>query len=543
MIRVVEAGVSLAPGALQKRVRLVNVLSIFGVSVLLGSVPFDWVTAPPWMIAEDLIGAAIMMSFPWLNARGRYTTARVLIVIVTDLIVLTNVALLGRESGAQMVFFALAAVPFALFDASEIRPLVTSIAIAVGCFALAESGALDGLHAVHESFSPRTYFVYSAVLTLTVLLFTLSVVSAANLRAERALLDSREHYRLVAESASDAIVTTDEHGTIVFASPAAGPMFGRAAPELLGRELRELVPAATTRPTSSVRSVGRRPDGTEFPIELSIGESRAGSRPIRTAVIRDVSDRVRAEAALEESRERALGSAKMAALGLMSGSIAHEVNNPLSAVLLRAQQLRQLAAAGTLDVPATLATAEQIERTVARIRRVVDALRTFARQSDQDPLVPADLARIVSEAVALSAERCAAERIDIEIDPLPADVLVDCREGQVSQILLNLLNNACEALEHETERWIAIAVEADGSAARVSVTDSGPGIPEEIRTRIMEPFFTTKPFGKGTGLGLSVSRGLAEAHGGQLSLDPSSPHTRFVLTLPRSSRGATAATA
>jgi PAS domain S-box-containing protein len=543
MLRVVESGVSLAPGALQKRVRLVNVLSIFGVSVMLGSVPFDWVTAPPWMIGEDLLGAAAMLSFPWLNARGHYTLSRVLVILLTDLIVLTNVALLGRESGAQMVFFALAATPFALFDANERLPLFATIAAGVACFALAESGLLDGMRHVHESFSPSAYYAYSSVMTLTILLFTLGVVSAANLRAERALLDSREHYRLVAESASDAIVTTDEHGTIVFASPAAGPMFGRDAAGLLGRDLRELVPGAPARPTSSLRSVGRRPDGSEFPIELSIGESRAGSRPIRTAVIRDVSDRLRAEAALADSRERALGSAKLAALGLMSGSIAHEVNNPLSAVLLRVQQLRAHAAAGTLDAAATLASADQIERTVGRIRRVIDALRTFARQSDQDPLVPADLARIVSEAVALSAERCAEERIEIRVDPLPTDGFVDCREGQVSQILLNLLNNACEAVEHETERWVAISVEIDTAAARVSVTDSGPGIPEPIRSRIMEPFFTTKPFGKGTGLGLSVSRGLAEAHGGQLALDADSAHTRFVLTLPRSAAGAAAATA
>ncbi len=540
MFRLVEAGVALAPDSLKKRVRLVNVLSIFGVSVLLGSVPFDWVTAPPWMIGEDIVGAAIMLSFPWINARGWFTTARVLCVVVTDLIVLTNVALLGRDSGSQMVFFALAAIPFALFDASEVRPLVASIAVAVACFVLAESGWLDGMRAVSEAFSPGTYYAYSAVMTLTILLFTLSQVSAANLRAERALLDSREHYRLVAESASDAIITTDEQGTIVFASPAAGPMFDRPVSDLLGRTLRELVPADTTRPTSSVRSVGRRSDGTEFPIELSIGESRAGSRPIRTAVIRDISDRVRAEAALEESRERALGSAKMAALGLMSGGIAHEVNNPLSAVLLRAQQLRQLASAGTLDTAATLQTAEHIERTVARIRRVVDALRSFARQGDQDPLVPAGIARIVTEAVALSAERCAAEQISILVDPIPAHLFVDCRESQVSQILLNLMNNACEALEHRAERWIRIAVEVDETSARISVTDSGPGIPEEIQPRIMEPFFTTKPFGRGTGLGLSVSRGLAEAHGGQLALDVDAPHTRFVLTLRRSAAAATA---
>jgi PAS domain S-box-containing protein len=533
MLRVVEAGVSLAPDALKKRVRLVNVLSIFGVSVLLGSVPFDWVTAPRWMIAEDLLGAAVFLTFPWMNARGWFTSTRVLCILVTDLIVLTNVALLGPESGSQMVFFALAAIPFALFDASEVRPLAMSVFAAIACFALAESGQLDGLRAVTEAFSPDTYYAYSAVMTVTILLFTLSQVSAANLRAERALFDSREHYRLVAESAGDAIITTDEQGTIVFASPAAGPMFDHPVSDLLGTALRTLVPSDTARPTSSVRSIGRRRDGSEFPIEISIGESRAGSRPIRTAVIRDISERVRAEADLEESRERALGSAKMAALGLMSGGIAHEVNNPLSAVLLHAQQLRHLATAGKLDAQATLATAEHIERTVARIRRIVDALRSFARQGDHDPLVPAGIARIVTEAVAISAPRCAAEHIEMIVEPIPPELLVACRESEVSQILLNLMNNACEAVDHQAERWIRIAVEVDSEEARVAVTDSGPGVPEDIRSRIMEPFFTTKPFGKGTGLGLSVSRGLAEAHGGHLALDVDAPHTRFVLTLRR----------
>jgi signal transduction histidine kinase len=107
------------------------------------------------------------------------------------------------------------------------------------------------------------------------------------------------------------------------------------------------------------------------------------------------------------------------------------------------------------------------------------------------------------------------------------------RAVQISQILLNLLGNAYDAVEAAERRHVRITVDADAAQVHIAVTDSGPGIPAELRERIMEPFFTTKDVGRGTGLGLSLSRGLAELHGGDLALDATSVETRFILTLPR----------
>jgi C4-dicarboxylate-specific signal transduction histidine kinase len=170
---------------------------------------------------------------------------------------------------------------------------------------------------------------------------------------------------------------------------------------------------------------------------------------------------------------------------------------------------------------------------VHRIRGIVDALRTFARDADRDPMRPESVRKIIDDTLELCGKRFQQRAIAIDVVPIAEDLRVECRSVQISQILLNLLSNAYDAVETQERRRVRITVESDPGRVYIGVADSGPGIPYELRGRIMEPFFTTKGVGQGTGLGLSVSRGLAELHGGDLALDPSSQETRFVLALPR----------
>ena len=260
--------------------------------------------------------------------------------------------------------------------------------------------------------------------------------------------------------------------------------------------------------------------------------SRENAR-VERALRLDIVARERAERELAESRQAAITAAKMAALGEMSASVAHEVNNPLAAILLRAQRLDMLARTDTVDVAAVRKTAHDIDRTVDRIRRIVDALRAFARQGDEDPLRPERLAPIVEDTVELCNHRFRLRGIDLTVDPIPDGLLVLCRGTQVAQVLLNLLSNAYDAVENQDERWVRMMVAADDVEVHIAVLDSGPGVPAEIAARIMEPFYTTKGIGRGTGLGLSLSEGIAAAHGGRLELDAGARPTRFVLTLKR----------
>jgi signal transduction histidine kinase len=132
----------------------------------------------------------------------------------------------------------------------------------------------------------------------------------------------------------------------------------------------------------------------------------------------------------------------------------------------------------------------------------------------------------------LCGEKFKHRNVEIRVDPIADDLAIRCRSVQISQVLLNLINNACDAVQSDPAPWIHIAAERRDGFVRLTVTDSGKGIPEHVRSRLFQPFFTTKEIGKGTGLGLSISKGIVGAHGGTVDLDPTSAHTRFVVELP-----------
>ena len=260
--------------------------------------------------------------------------------------------------------------------------------------------------------------------------------------------------------------------------------------------------------------------------------SRANARSER-ALRLDIAERQRAERALAESRQASIQAAKMAALGEMSANLAHEVNNPLTAIRLRAQQLNLLAAQGRLDERAVLKAATEIDGTVGRIGRIVSALRFFARQGDEDPPRPESVLSIVSDTVQLCVHRFQTQQIDLKVGTIPDDLYIECRGTQISQVLLNLLSNAYDAVAQQPIRRVRVATEVVDGEVRIAVIDSGPGVPPALVSRIMEPFFTTKEIGKGTGLGLSLSSGIAAVHGGRLTYDRTPSETRFMLTLGR----------
>ncbi|MCM2278770.1 MAG: ATP-binding protein [Oligoflexia bacterium] len=239
----------------------------------------------------------------------------------------------------------------------------------------------------------------------------------------------------------------------------------------------------------------------------------------------------------EQERARALYGAKMASLGEMAATITHEVNNPLAAVYMEAEELAEMNENRTWEPTLVGEKLQLILRTVERAAKIVRGLLIFARSGENQPPELVSAGSILDQTIQLCEKQLQQRKIRLIVERGAEHAQLHCRSVQITQVLFNLIQNAIEAVEDRSERWIHVAIADRGELIEFSITDSGSGIPPSLQSRIMEPFFTTKPPGKGTGLGLSISRKIIEDHNGVLRLDSGSERTRFLILLPCSPSG------
>ncbi|MFL5814386.1 MAG: sensor histidine kinase [Bdellovibrionia bacterium] len=236
---------------------------------------------------------------------------------------------------------------------------------------------------------------------------------------------------------------------------------------------------------------------------------------------------------LDIQRERATESARLASLGEMAGGIAHEINNPLSIISAVAEQQQAMFKQGMIEQSRTEAAFKTISDTTQRIVKIIQGLRSFSRDGGNDPIESVELKSLLDSTLGLCHQKFIHHQIELIVSCDSADLTLNCRSVQISQVILNLLNNAFDAVEHAQEKWIKVEARVANQNVEIRVTDSGPGVPVQYREKIFQPFFTLKQVGKGTGLGLSISRSIVEAHGGMLELDQSSKNTSFVVRIPK----------
>ena len=242
--------------------------------------------------------------------------------------------------------------------------------------------------------------------------------------------------------------------------------------------------------------------------------------------VRDITEKKQTEILLHNS-------AKMASLGEMAAGVAHEINNPLTIITSKTEQLIRAVNSESIDIPKIKQYAESISSTVRRISRIVKGLSTFARDGSNDKFELVSITELIENSIGFCKARFENSGVSFEIINNEIDLQIECQAVQISQILVNLLNNAFDAVNLTQNPKVQLTVVAlQNEYIEISVVDSGGKISDEIANKIMQPFFMTKEVGKGTGLGLSISKGIAQSHNGDLFFDKNFKTTCFVLRLP-----------
>lgn len=235
---------------------------------------------------------------------------------------------------------------------------------------------------------------------------------------------------------------------------------------------------------------------------------------------------------LDTQRMAMVNSSRLASLGEMSAGIAHEINNPL-AVIDGTIRLISREISTNSDTEKIEIYLGKVAKMVVRIKKIIDGLRAFSRDGSQEPLTNFHLDKFFNDISDLCHANLSHKNVDIQFKIEDPNSIIVGREVQLSQVMINMINNSADAVETLAEKWIRVDCHSEGENIVIAITDSGAGISKEIQTKMLQPFFTTKELGKGTGLGLSISIGIIEAHGGTLTYCQNHKNTRFEIKLKK----------
>jgi two-component system sensor kinase FixL len=350
-----------------------------------------------------------------------------------------------------------------------------------------------------------------------------------------AVLARQAHLQSILETVPEAMIVIDEQGRIQSFSRAAERLFGYQAAEILGENIKIMMPSpyreehdgylARYLRTNEARIigigrvvVGQRKDGSTFPIELAVGEMRSNNQRFFTGFIRDLTERQSAEARLQELQSELVHISRLTAMGEMASALAHELNQPLSAITNYMRGSRRLLADHSDETSVMVRDAlDRSAEQALRAGQIIRRLRDFVARGESERRIES-VAKIAEEASALAlvGAKDRGVRTQFHFDRGKDLVLAD--KVQVQQVLLNLIRNGIDAMSDSETRYLTISASSADGVVTVSVADTGSGIGPDMMKQLFQPFVTTKR--EGMGVGLSICRTIVEAHGGKIWAEP-----------------------
>ena len=370
-----------------------------------------------------------------------------------------------------------------------------------------------------------------------------------------------ELFKRAVSASNNGIVLLEEEGDefrIAFASDRVPETIGIEEGNIVGLTLRELLERIHLKMRAPeletlARQICEQPEGhftlnldrsgRDAWVDVRSGHAHLKDKKSRDLILNffDVTGRIEDQRTIASQQEELTKFSRFSALAQIASGIAHEINTPLNVITTKTDYIRMLAKQEKLDGGNALKLAEEIDHMVRNVSSIVHGLRSVAMR-DSAKFEIARFKRIVLDTVKICEFRLQRFGVEVKLDLPQKDLLIKCYPVQIAQILINLLNNAVDAIEERSDRWVAITLRSNGDTAQLRVTDSGDGIDAEIAEKVMTPFFTTKKDQKGTGIGLSLSRSIARRHNGETGLDTESrtPASRCRCRYARPRRGAPA---
>ncbi len=356
------------------------------------------------------------------------------------------------------------------------------------------------------------------------------------IRSDRNSSAREAHLKSILKTVPDAMIVIDERGIIQSFSAAAQRLFGYTPTEVIGKNIKMMMPSPYRENHDEylaryVRTgerriigigrvvVGERKDGATFPMELAVGEMKSGNQRYFTGFIRDLTERQKTEARLQELQSELVHISRLTAMGEMASALAHELNQPLSAIANYLKGSRRLLEQNPDERAVVVREAmDKAAEQAMRAGQIIRRLRDFIARGETERRVES-MSKLVQEASALALVGTKEKGIQVRFQLSPTCDLALADKVQIQQVLLNLIRNAIESMQDASRRELLISTEpAEDDMLLISVSDTGTGIAPEIASQLFQPFVTTKR--QGMGVGLSISRTIIEAHGGQIWVEP-----------------------
>lgn len=373
----------------------------------------------------------------------------------------------------------------------------------------------------------------------------------AQKEADDAVKEREARLRSILDTVPDAIITIDEQGTIESFSAAASRLFGYNSVDVTGKNVRMLMPSpyreqhdgylSHYRDTGEKRVIGKgrivvglRSDGSTFPMELAVGEVTGGARRLFTGFVRDITERRGTEQRLQELQSELLHVSRLSAMGQMSAAIAHELNQPLTAIMNYVKAAQRLLDPANQTGEKNQSARDAMEKAAGQTIRagaIIQRLRDFVEKRQSERTLE-NLNKVSEESIALAFVGAAHTnvKVKLELDHRIPPIMVD--RIQIQQVLINLLRNSIEAMATEEKRELTLSTEQDETGfLQITIRDTGPGLSPEVLAKIFQPFVTTKA--TGMGIGLTICQSIVEAHGGHIwVLQDKLPGAGFRIRLP-----------